>query len=71
MRYNRYDNQRDALCNRDDIQVVHPDMEEAGRPQRDNGRADIAVRDDLYPKDIGDGPSVTTIDQILYEVESK
>ena len=32
-------------------------MEEAGRAERDDGRPDIAVRDDLYPEDVGNGAS--------------
>ena len=32
-------------------------MEEAGRAKRDDGRPDIAVRDDLYPEDVGNGAS--------------
>ena len=47
----------DSLGDRNNIQVVYPHMEEAGRAQRDDWRADIAVRDDLYPKDISYGSS--------------
>ena len=50
------------------VQIINANMEEAGRAKGNDRRTDVAVRDDLYPKDIGDGPSVTTIDQILHKV---
>ena len=45
------------LCDRDKIQVVHPNMEEAGGTKGNDGGSDIAAGDDLYPKNVRNRPS--------------
>ena len=35
-----------------DVDIVDFNMEETRRPKSDNGRPDVAARNDLYPKNI-------------------
>jgi hypothetical protein len=46
----------DALGDSHDIKIIDPHVEETRRPERDDGRSYVAVRDDLYPEDISDRP---------------
>jgi hypothetical protein len=45
-----------SLCNRDDIQIIDSDVKKAGRAKCDDWRSHIAVRDHLYPEDVGNRP---------------
>lgn len=46
-----------ALCHCDDVKILMPNVEERGAAQCHNGRADVWIRDDLNPKDVGNRPS--------------
>jgi hypothetical protein len=41
-----------VLGHRNNIETVYADVKEASRPKCDDGRPDVAVRDDLNPKDV-------------------
>ena len=50
------DNQ-DILCNSNNIEVVHSDVEKARRSESNYGGPHVAVRHDLYPEHVGNGSS--------------
>lgn len=44
-----------ALGHGENVHIVHPDVEKGRRAERDDGRADVGVGDDLDAEDVGDG----------------
>lgn len=47
-----------SLGDCDDIEIVDANMEEAGRTESDDGRADVAIGNNLYPEDVRNRASI-------------
>lgn len=47
-----------SALTRYEVDVLMSDVEEAGRAEGDDGRADVWIGDDVDAEDVGDRPSV-------------